>query len=374
MKYLSFFIVSICFLLGVMFLSPVQAAYFPANESNPAISSDLNDDAFLAGQSVSVQAPVNGELFGAGNVVTITKRVARSIFAAGNTVTIEEGAGYNVFAAGQTVTLKGTIEHDVYAAGQTVTLDPNVVIKGSLRIGGQNVSLAGNIQGDVYFSGSNVTSSAVIGGMAKGEVDSLTFTGGSIAKDLTYKSNKDASGLNNVTIAGKTTRDTSPRTYQKQRNRSGEIIFPLLTALVAGAALILLVPRKIEEVSETVRTNWGKSFLYGLLALIVTPIAALVILATIVGAPIGLIVMVLYFVLLYLAMVIGKIILGQLLLQVGKVKGANLWWALFVGVVLFAILRLIPVLGGLIAVITFFGLTLPTLGASLLWWKKTLHK
>lgn len=347
----------------------VRAAYV-SDEDAITVQQAVDDDAFLAGRSIAISAPIRGELFSVGSTVSVAESVSRSVFAAGNTVTIDKGAGYNIFAAGSTVTIKGTVEHDVYVAGQTVIIDPSAHIKGTLRAAGETVTVAGRIEGDAYFETAKLTSNATIGGDLRATTDTLAFTGGAIAGDLVYTANATAQGLDKVTVRGATHYDE-----QKRKANPGEEtwLWAILTAIVSGAALLLLVPKKVQAVTEHVESQWLRSFLTGLVLLIVVPIASLILLVTFVGAPIAIITLVLYFCGLYIAAVLGHIALGYWLLKLSRAKQLNWWVALLVGAVALTLLKAIPGLGTVIGMLFFFGLTLPFFGSLLTWWREILR-
>jgi hypothetical protein len=356
--------------------APVQAAYFTSGE-NATLSSEQKQDSFIAGQNVSITAPIAGELFAAGRSVTIDKKTDRSIFAAGQTVNISGGAGYNAFVAGSDVTLSGEFGHDVYVAAETITIADGTVINGDLKIAGGDVKLAGTVKGNVNYTASSVKSNATIGGHLKGDEESLEFTGGSVAGDLVYTSSKDATGLDKVKIGGKTDR-TQPTTTNQKKEIGGAItaanftqwFLLLLSSLVVGAFFILFAPKKVAGVTQLITEQWGRSFLTGLLVMILTPFIVVLLFATVIGWRIALSLLLLYFVAFILFSAFGSIVVGGWILnRLGDDKAS--WWVkLLVGVVVLAILRAIPVLGPIISVIAFIALTIPTFGAVLHWYRE----
>ncbi len=355
------------------------AATFRSNDSL-TVNENVNDDAFISGQTIAVRAPIKGELWAFGNNVTISEPVERSIFAAGSQVTVDKGAGYNAFIFGGTVTLKGTITHDVYIGGNTVVFDPSTEIKGSVWVGGQNVQLDGKITGTVHLSADTVTSKATIGGNIEGDVSALSFEGGSIGGNLTYRSNSGATGLDKIKVGGKTERLPVRETSVSAWGRGLGRLFTslrLLSTLVAGAALLLLLPRKVRDIDEKltkgeVIKSWGTFGLYGLVGLIATPIILAFVASTLVGIPLALIGSAIYFILLYGAMVIGTILVGRWLLRLIRSKVINDWLALVIGIIITGIAFSIPGLGTFFSFIFLIGVIVPVFAALALWWKQRL--
>ncbi len=347
--------------------SLVSAASYTTGD-NPTISTAVNDDAFVSGGTVSIDAPVMGELFAAGDKVTVSEKPSRSIFVAGNTVTVSEGSSYNVFAAGNDVTIKGDIAHDVFVAGNRITIDPSTTINGTLHIAGNEMKIAGTIKGNVEANGNMVTINAVIGGNFKGDVTNLTFTGGSIGGNLDYKSAKDADGLSTVTITGSTTRGEQSYTPSSPLHNW---LWAGLGTLITGLAILFMMPRKLEDEINTMTTQWPKALGWGLVTLIVTPIVGALLLATMIGAPIGVILLIAYIIALYLAGVIGQMFIGSWILKRAKTRittqKQHLGWSLVVGIIVVGLLKMIPVVGGIIAFIFFIIAFLPAFGAAALW-------
>ena len=363
-------------MLVVVMIMPTTtlAAYTQASNGTTDVTQTVNDDAFIAGSSVSISAPIQGELFGAGQTITVNKSVERSLFIAGNTVAIKQGAAYNAFVGGNTVTLSGIYGHDVFAAGNTVVVESGTVIHGSLYAAGQSVEIHGTIDGSVRVGASTVTSDAVINGSLTGYVQELSFTGGSIAGDLSYRSDQDAKGLNQVNISGQTNRSTPSTAEASTTNNGGGfdalgVFFRFLSIMLIGALLILLLPKKIQVVADDVKSSWANMFGLGLLVLVGGPILAGIAFGTLIGWPIALIILTVWFILLFLSAILGTITLGSLVM---RMKTPNWWTALAVGALVIVILTSLPVVGSFIRIIIFIALTLPTFGASLQWWKNKL--
>jgi hypothetical protein len=124
----------------------------------------------------------------------------------------------------------------------------------------------------------------------------------------------------------------------------------LLAAVVAGA-----LPAASQRVAQTLRTRPGFALLAGFIALVCVPVAALVFFITIIGAPLGLLTLLLYFVLLLLGYVATSITLGDWALQRWNTEAAaKTGWragAAVLAVFVLGLLGSVPWLGGLLAVV-----------------------
>jgi len=117
-----------------------------------------------------------------------------------------------------------------------------------------------------------------------------------------------------------------------------------------GLLLLLLAPRAADAVA---RSGIGKSLLVGLLAFILLPILAIVALVTVIGIPLGLVLLLALVPLYAIAYVTGAWAVGRRILKPGKARILSF----LVGLVLVRLLALIPIVGGLITfLVTLLGL------------------
>lgn len=372
MKYPSFFAV----LLGSLFLiaTPVtQAAYFSGDDDTQTVSSEILDDAFIGGNTVTISAPITGDTFAAGNSVRVNNKIGRTLFAAGSTVDINTDLGHNLFAAAETVIIKGEIAHDVYVVGQNITIDPSTRIHGQLRVAGKNVVIAGTVDGNAFISSEMVATTAIYGKDVNLDAEIIFANGGSIAGNLIYKTSEEITDWNGLTVAGLTKYEKQAyTTYAEQRAKS--VVYGLLSMLMTGAALLFFFRRKVADVVDSTRTNWAQSLGVGVVALIIVPVIAFALMLTIVGIPLALVLIATYFILLYVAGVMAHVVLGAGVLQLLKKNVTSLWIPFLIGLVIMAIVGVVPVLGGILGLAFFIGVFLPTLGSTLLWWYKNLVK
>lgn len=126
-----------------------------------------------------------------------------------------------------------------------------------------------------------------------------------------------------------------------------------VSTLILGLLLLLFAPRLDSAIVDVVRTRMGAGFGFGAAAFFLIPIVAVVLLVTIVGIPLGI------FVLLGLALiytvgyVVGALALGRLLVK----PPTSPLLAFLAGLGILRLVALIPVVGGLVWLVTaIFGL------------------
>src|SRR3989344_2005948 len=271
---------------------------------------------------------------------------------------------HDYFAAGDTVTIDGTVNGDAYVAGGQVNI--NGVIKGGVQ---RNITLlGGNITID---NDAAVAGNAVVVGVGTMEISPDAVIHG----NLDYWSSDEAAISASANVRGKTTfHQTQAQMHTNRiaenaaRFASGLRIVSFISTLIVGALLVWLFPVYSQKASGMVREKFWTSFLVGLVALIVTPIIAISLFATVVGIPIASILLFGYGVLLYISKVFVVLAIGVFVSEKAAWKLSPVW-AFVAGLLLYYIIGFIPIVGGL----TKFAVTLVGVGVILLQKKEYYH-
>ncbi|MDP2726573.1 MAG: polymer-forming cytoskeletal protein [Dehalococcoidia bacterium] len=344
----------------------------------------VNDDLYIAGNSVNIAGTVNGDVVAAGNSVTVSGRINGNLFALAQTVTVSGRVEGGVFAAAQTLFLsgqvvpsarvaaqtiivQGQIGRDLLAAGQSVTLDSEGAVGQDVLLGAQEA----NLRGDIGRKVSGNAGSLVIAGKA-GDVDvaadQLTLMPGASIGSLTYTSAQEARIESGAAVSGDINRlePAKPETAQRRASSWTDQIAPRLlwfiAALIAGFVLSWIAPALVQRPALALRDKPWPSLGWGAILFVVTPIAVLIALITVVGIPIGLLFLFAYVAALFLSQIFVGLLIGQLVLQQKPTEGTvamlgPLALGLLLLSIIFALVGLIPVVGGLASLaITVFGL------------------
>lgn len=292
------------------------------------------------GQSVIVEegTTVSSVDAVAGSVIvrgTVTGDVSA---AAGNVLIVGTVEG-DVNAATGNLRIPGTVEGDVSAGAGNVHLEEGGVIGGNFQAGAGNVQIDGRIDGDATIGAETI----ILGENA------------AIAGSLTYDGNL---GGNYDAVAGDITHDSSLGGGPTDFQPVGTVAFAFyafLVNLVLGALLLAALPRFSASVADRVTTDPLRSGLVGLGVVIGVPLLLVLLLVTVVGIPLSLAGMVAFALVAWVALVYGRFAVGSWLLSLADAD--NRWLALVLGLLLGAILSLVPFIGGLLnAVIFLLGL------------------
>jgi len=359
---------SVAALLVFCLAVPALAFDFRGAETVTVADVEVIDDDLYAGANVIIiEGTVDGDFWAAANTIAVGGVVSGSTMAAGRMVAVHGDIGHAVRAVGETISISGNVEGDLMAGCAALDTATSARIGGDLLLGAGNARIDGLVEGDIRGRGGSVSIGGEVRGDIELEVETLTIEStADIQGSLVYTSENKADIQSGAKVAGVTTH----KLPEKERDGAESSAFAFLSdvkwkfigflmALLTGLVVILLAPRWLASVAEAVRSRPGPSAGWGALILFVTPIAAIVTCITIIGIPLGLMVLALWGMAIYLAQIPVGLFVGKLIVGRSRdVEGKGIMVAaLALGLVLIKLLRLVPYLGFFIGVVVvLFGL------------------
>lgn len=318
----------------------------------------LGEDLFAAGSAVSIRDRVSGDALLAGGTVDSRSEITGDAAVAGGDVTLGGRIGGDLYAAGGQLTIDAQIGHNARIAGGRVQTSADARIDGGATIGGGTLRLNGTFGRYLNVAGRSVT----LGGRVLGDVlvharELRLEPGTQIEGRLTYHTPgpvtlpADATvrgGMYHVPTAG------TARSGELAGNWRGEGLgwVWLMGLFLVGLLIALALPAFAARTSATIAANPWAALGLGFVALICIPATAIVLLITIVGIPLALMLMMLYFVALLAGYVVGALFLAEralLLLGRSTASGMGLQVLVFALVlVALALVAFVPLLGGLV--------------------------
>src|SRR3989344_3493653 len=236
---------------------------------------------------------------------------------------------------------------DLYVGAGTALVSGTV--SGDLSIGGGSVLYLGNTSGDVLIAGGRVLVDGPVAGNLRvygGQVDIENSIGGSadisadkvnigsrasIKGDLSYRAPQRAVIAEGATVGGHTIYKESRDFVGIGKNSLREallaflglwLILKFMMTLLAALVITLLFGNLARELSaRAVKEPWW-SLLMGFALVVCVPIAAVFTFMTIVGAPLGVLALILYAFFLLLSVPMAGIVLGAWMLKLLKKTGA----------------------------------------------------
>ena len=341
--------------------APVLAADLRSGDTITVASGEVvDDDLYVAGNTIIIDGTVNGDLWAFGSTITVNGEIKGSIVAIGQTVNINGNVDHAVRLVGETINVSGNVSGDLIVFASETNIASKAKVGGDVLFGAGNVRMDGLIGRNVKGDGGKVTISNGVGGDVELTVENLTVTSTADVKgNLIYTSENEADIQSGAKVGGKTTHNVPEAKKPAPFSGIGGKILGFLMALVTGLIIILIVPRRSASVADSIRNRPWASLGWGAVILFATPVAAIIVCFTVIGIPVGLIALVLYGITIYISQVfvglfIGRWIIGRFRETESK---AIMVGALASGLVILTLLGLIPYLGFWIGLaVALFGL------------------
>jgi cytoskeletal protein CcmA (bactofilin family) len=351
---------SILIILGLALLvAPISALAFEArNAQSVVVGKDevVDGNLFAAGSSIQIDGTVKGDVFCAGQTVSITGMVEGNVFCAGQSLSISSQIDGDLIGAGQNLNFKGDVARNLIFAGQNITTDSDSAIGWQAILAGASVDLSGPIEQDLLAAGANFRLAGAIGRNADLWLDrtagnSLTIAPtGLISGDLTYHALSEANIEPGSQILGKTDfKKLAPLADRHPQGAwAGKWLFGTLASFLIGLLFILVWPRKIRELSVLLRDGTNANFGWGLALTVLTPLAALILMFTLIGLPLAFLVLILWLVLMWLGKILASLYIGGLVTEKWlPSKKKSLYWQLGTGLIVSYFFFSLPFIGGL---------------------------
>lgn len=347
------------FFVSLYFLTPsVVDAKVIFSEKNVTIPADevIDDDVFVAGESISILGTVNGDVYAAAGTINIAGQITGDVLAAGGTIIINDAdIGDDLRVAGGNLTLTNTTVGDnVNTFGGNISVIGDNSNSGSFVFGGGNVQMENNTGRNLLGGGGMINLNSIIGkeALLGGGVLNLgpktTING-----DLTYSTDEEIQIDPQAQIVGQTIQhqpkvDTAEIEAQVIKAGKGInfglTIWGLLSNILLGSVIIYLLPKTWRELVKTLSKKTVNSLGYGLLAVMVIIPLLLVSLISIIGIKLGFVATGLIFQGLMLAKFVVASALGGYLFTLINRKPKSAHIAMAVGLTSLAILSQVPVL------------------------------
>jgi hypothetical protein len=259
----------------------------------------------VAGGNVDIDQPVEGNLYIAGGNVSVNAPVTGNARIAGGDVNVKANIGGKLAVAGGNVNIDAPVAGNVSVSGGTLELGPNARIAGKLDFRG------GHLEQD---PAAQVTGGVTRTHHARHHIDSGPFKGSWVVRGL------------------------------------WTLGLMLLAAIIAGA-----LPGPAKRMQEELRMRPWLAALFGIMALIIIPIAAVIVMITVIGIPVGLLAILGYVALLLVGYVATAVLVSGLVLDRYKSDAATrtAWrvGAAVLAMLVISTLAHVPFVGGFLALV-----------------------
>ncbi len=270
---------------------------------------------YAVGGRVTVMGEVEGDVFVAGGSLGVEHLVTGDVVAAGGTVDLRGEVKGTIRVVAGAISLDGRVAGDVVAAGGIVRTSPATAIAGKAVLAGGTVEIGGSVGRGLKAAAGTILVSGIIRGDASLVAERIELLPGALIDGrLDYRSSREIVIHPGAIVVGEV-RHTSPLLHRKAHG-VGRLLFLVagmltLGPLVVGMGLLLLSPGFTLGAARNIGRDLLRSLALGLIILAAVPLTVVILIATIIGIPLGLAILFLYPVLLFLGFLAGAIFIGD---------------------------------------------------------------
>lgn len=361
-------LVGLVLTVSLLSVGVANASNFRSEESITVSSSEVIESSlYAAGSNLRIDGTVKGDVFCAGQNVEINGTVEGDVLCAAQMIRIEGTVFGDVRIASQSITVGGAINGALTATGQSVHVSEGAVVGRDTTVFGESVVLANQNGRDVVAGASALTISGTIARNVEATAKAVTLEPTArVDGNLVYTSNENADAKAGAVVAGTVERKDPPKEAYRDDMVASYVIGPLYwfaALLVLGLAGLLVTPKLVEGPAEVLRRRPVASLGFGLAGLLATPILAVFLMATVVGLPLGVILLLLWAISLIGGFVVAAYCTGMLLVEKLGQKRWQRVLALTLGLLVLVIASALPSVGGLVG----FAAIAWGMGSKLIW-------
>ncbi|QEK13116.1 polymer-forming cytoskeletal protein [Crassaminicella thermophila] len=344
-------------LMSFIFILSLPIAVFAEDkDENMIIREDevVNSDLFFEGDSVKNMGTVKGDIFVASGEFENTGHVLGDILLVAGNSKISGRVDGDLRIGTGNLNITGEIGKNVTSFSGNLILEEGAAIDGNLNAFLGNIVINGIIGGDFRGSADDIKINGKIKGDVILETENLIFgPNAKIDGNLVYNAPKKIEIKNGIVSGNIIYKPYGKKIGIEEKNikkgfnllnilRKG---IPILSYLIIGTILVLVFSNFMKKTSTMIDKKPWHSLGIGIVGFIVIPIASILIMITVVGIPIGVISLILYGLLLYLAKIPAALLIGQKLLR----NESKLLIKMIIGLIILSFVSFIPYLGKFIS-------------------------
>lgn len=341
--------------------------------NNVVISAPVHQDLYVSGGTVTINAPVYGDVVVAGGTVIINDTITNDLIVAAGTIKCLGYIGDDIRCGGGELTVTNYVAGDLLAGGGKISIERNAIINGGVLAGGGEVRLDGLVNGNVRMGSGTYLQNGTVNGNLESHGNTATINGtvkgksvlaanklviGNAAafyNDVRFWSETKNIDFKNALHGASAVYDPKLEVESERWHYLGQATFLGLIWYIGAAFLFIVLLQylfgdKFRYAADIIYNRTWQSLGYGLLFFVGVPIAAVIVMVTIIGIPVGLLLVIAYVVLVILASVITSLTIAHWLNNWRAQAKWSRWWIIWTATCVFVVVKLlstIPVLGWL---------------------------
>ncbi len=290
--------------------SPARATEFRNTHGGTAeVRQDetIKGDIYLSGERIRIEGTVDGDVYAAGKDIDIDGHVTGDVISGCQAMRVRGKVDGNVRAAGNNGIISGTVGRSVTWFGDSVTVDSTGKVGGTISMFGGNLAVDGQLGRDILFFGNGVSVNGTVLGNIWERGESLFIAStGQVGGRIQFKGEHEANVASGAKLASPV--EFTQREHKSEYTTGHYYIWRIIwTAafILLGLVLFLLLPKFALD-AVTAGERVGAPLGLGLLVLPGVFIAAILACITVVGIPLGLLTLGLW----WLAINCAEIVVG----------------------------------------------------------------
>lgn len=259
---------------------------------------------YSAAEAVRIEGEVDGDVYCAGRTVVITGKVNGDINCAGDSLTFSGQATGDVRLFGATINMMGKIDGDAVLLGQTINIESTTVVARDLTAASERLVFNGKTGRDFIGGAKDATINGMIGRNLQGEYEVLRIASGSSVGGFVHYGS-----VNDAVVDGKVSGEVKrfePAFYEGQRASAVTNFFWIVASVLVWTLLMALMlsvvlPKKLEQITgiDTKQAIFAGAI--GFMAMIIAPILGVTLMITVVGLPLGVVLLLSWIVLIIIS-------------------------------------------------------------------------
>lgn len=334
------------------------------------IDKPVDEDLYIAAGKITINAPVHGDLILTGGTIVINDSVSNDILVAGGDITFNGYVGDDIRCAGGKLLVEKDVAGDLVITGGNVQVAKPALISGSLLAGGGEVLLNGTVKGyaksragklkvngliekDLEVKGGEVVINGIVNGRSSLAAQKLLIgPDAAFMQSVRYWDRKGKADFGQSVKNGRAVFDQSLQIKSPRWQYLGFASFLALLWYLSAVLIFILVIRylfgePLQKSAETLTGNIARHIGIGLLFLVFAPIIIAMVCATIIGLPLGLLAMALYFIIIMLSLIISAIVIADWYNTRYERRWSfrNQVWATLIVFIILKLVSLVPFMG-----------------------------
>lgn len=361
-------------LVVTILVVPAHALVIKRDQTIEVAPDEIIDDDLVAfANFIDIKGTVTGNVCAFAQTVNVSGDIGGSLFIGAASSTISAKSVQTVWAAGGILYVSSNVSKNLILAGSTLDIATDARVGKDVRAYGGNFMVGGEILGSIK-GGVRKFAMAGKSGRVKIKADETHIESTAvISGDFHVTSTNEPKIDDGATITG----EVIVRAVEHEEAEPFFFAFaPMLAFLVAaikfvvliskiivGVLLIALFQKHVRRTVDTLMKETWKSLGWGFLGVIVIPVAAIVLFATLIGYPLGLLAAYVYSVLLYASSIFIAIVIGEKIVQLFKKGAVSLYLSFIIGILILFVIGFIPILNFLVRIfVILFGFGAVMLG------------